>query len=80
MKTFIQGFACRSKSSDSICLSTGSKPPEKDFEGKKTGWYWHIPGWFHTTTARKFKKAYGLSVEPGTHVPIKIAIQKGETK
>ena len=74
----MKGFVCRSKNSDSICISTGNKPPEKDFGGKKTGWYWHIPGWFHTMNVHRFKKVFGFSVKRGTHVHTKIVIQKGE--
>lgn len=72
----IKGWICRSKNSDTICISDGCKPPEKNFKRKKTGWYWHIPGWFHTMKIQTFKKHFGFSIKSGTHEKINILISK----
>jgi len=72
----LKGWICRSKNSCYICISKGKKPPEKDFEKKKTGWYWHIPGWFETVSVRRFKTLFGFSIKPGTHKRITISISE----
>lgn len=76
MASFIKGYICRSKNSDSICIGK----PDKDFKKpeieKDTGRYCHIPGWFHTMSVRAFKKAFGFSIKPGTHEQINISISK----
>jgi len=71
----IKGYVCRSKNSDTICIATGLKPPEKNFK-KKDDWYWHIPGWFTQMSIRTFKKHFGFSIKPGTHKQVNILIVK----
>lgn len=76
MKNYIEGFICRSRFSSQIMIGM----PTKDFKGprkNKVGWYEHVPGWFYSMPIRAFKKAFGFSVEPGTHSLVKIKILRG---
>jgi len=73
MANFIKGYICRSKATDRIMISTGSKPPERE---EKIGWYQHIPGWFCTLSIRTFKRNFGFSIKPGTHKQINISISE----
>lgn len=66
----MKGYVCRSKNSDSVMISEGSKPPKK----KGSNRYWYIPGWFVTFPIQAFKKNFGFSVEPGTHKRVNISI------
>lgn len=68
----MRGFICRSKGTDRILISTGTKPPEI----KENGWFWHIPGWFETKSVRTFKRAFGFSIKPGTYKLINITISE----
>ena len=70
---FIKGYACRSETSGSVMICTGTKPPSRR---KKTGWFWYVPGWFHTMSVQAFKKAFGFSIKPGTYRPINISISE----
>ncbi len=72
----IKGYVCRSKNSDTICIATGSKLPEINFNGEETGWFWHIPGWFYQMKVRVFKKHFGFSVKPGTYKLITIDVKE----
>ena len=69
----IKGYACRSKNTDRIMISVGSKIPEIE---RGTSWYRHIPGWFITVSVWRFKKAFGFSIKPGTYKLINISISE----
>jgi len=73
MANFIKGYICRSKATDKIYISTGSKPPKKE---EDTGWYRYIPGFLITLPVRTFKRNFGFSIKPGTHKPIDISISE----
>jgi len=68
----IRGYICRSEKSDYIMICAGSKKPSQ----RKNGWFWCVPGLFHTLTVRAFKKAFGFSIKPGTFTQIRITITK----
>ena len=78
MSNFIKGYACRSKTDDKICntvmICTGTKLSSQ----RKDGWFWYVPGWFHTMSVRAFKKTFGFSIEPGTRKLINISISISE--
>lgn len=69
----IKGYICRSKNSDKVLISTGSKAPSLK---KETGWFWCVPGWFYKLSTRKFKRMFGFSIRPGTYEPIEISISQ----
>ena len=76
MSKFIKGYICRSKNSDKITIAILTKDFKAPEINKKTGWYWHVPGWFHTMSIRSFKRKFGFSIKPGTHKSINISISK----
>jgi len=73
----VEGYACRCKNTDRVMISTGSIPPEKHpINSHREGWFFYVPGWFHTMPVRAFKRAFGFSLKSGTYMPINISISE----
>ena len=68
----IKGYACRSTSSDTVCIATGTKMPDMN----EKGWFWHVPGWFERVNIRTFKRHFGFGIKPGTVELINLSISR----
>ena len=72
----IKGYICRSRInkdiSDSVTICVGSELPSQT----EDGWFWYVPGWFHTMSIQKFKKIFGFSVKPGEYKLVNISVSE----
>lgn len=73
MDNFIKGYISRSKYSDNITLSVGSRIPKAEVG---TSWFRYFPGGSFTISVRIFKKAFGFSIKPGTYKQINISVSE----